>query len=385
MNNEVNNKDIMMEQDNLQPQNTPAPEEEIDLLELAGRLWQRRRLIIKAGIIGAVAGLVIAFSIPKEFAVTVTLSPESGKSTSSSLNAAATMLGLGSISQSGEFDALNIALFPDILASNPFALELYEMSVTPDEGEPLPLNEYMKTQRVAWWSWLMSLPGKAIGGFLSLFTADEQSDGELNPFRLSKEETERLKAIKESISAEVDKKTAVTNITVTLQDPVVAATVADSVVNKLQTYITDYRTKKAIDDAEYLEKLHASRQKEYYEAQQRYATYVDGNKSLYTHRSMVEGERLQNDMNMAYQVYNQVTSQLQMARAKIQEAKPVFAVVNPATVPVKASSPKKLLILIGFIFLACTGAAAWILFGEDAWTALRKSTAEPETQTGTAE
>lgn len=375
----------MMEQDNLQPQHTPAPEEEIDLLELAGRLWQRRRLIIKAGIIGAVIGLVIAFSIPKEYEVTVTLSPESGKSTASGLASAASMLGLGNFTAGTDADALNITLFPDILSSNPFALELYSMTVTPDNGEPMPLNEYMETQRVAWWSWLMRLPGKAIKGVKSLFSEKEMPNSELNPFRLSTEETRRLKAIKESMTAIVDKKTAVTTITVTMQDAVVAATVADSVVNKLQSYITDYRTKKAIDDSQYLESLYKERQDEYYEAQQRYAAYVDGNRSLYTQRSMVEGERLQNDMNQAYQIYNQVASQLQMARAKIQEAKPVFAVVNPATVPVKAASPKKMLILIGFIFLACVGAAAWILFGESIWDELRKSAASAdETKTPAA-
>ena len=360
-----------MEQENLQSQSTPA-EEEIDLLELAGRLWQRRKTIIKAAIIGVAAGLVVAFSIPKEYAVTVTLSPESGKSSTGGLASAASMLGLGNFSAGQDADALNITLFPEILASNPFALELYSMDVTTSKDETMPLNEYMETQRKAWWGWLMSLPGKAIGGVMSLLRGnDEETGAALNPFRLSKEETERLKSIKESMSAIVDKKTAVTTITVTLQDPVVAATVADNVVAKLQSYITSYRTKKAIDDCQYLETLYRERQEEYYDAQQRYATYVDGNKSLYTQRSMVESERLQNDMNQAYQVYNQVAAQLQMARAKIQEDKPVFAVVNPATVPVRATSPRKVMILVGFIFLACACAAGWILFGEGIWTELR--------------
>ena len=178
------------------------------------------------------------------------------------------------------------------------------------------------------------------------------------------------------MSANVDKKTGVTTLTVTLQDPLVAATVADSVVCKLQDYVTDYRTRKAIDDCAYWEKLYRERQSEYYAAQQAYATYVDENKGLYTQKSKVEGERLQNDMNLAYQVYSQTAQQLQLTRGKIQEAKPVFAVVNPATVPVKASSPKKLMILVGFVFLAFCGTAGWILFGEDAWKKMREAKKE---------
>lgn len=90
-----------------------------------------------------------------------------------------------------------------------------------------------------------------------------------------------------------------------MQDPEVAAAVADSVVAKLQDYVTAYRTKKAAGDCEYWEKLYKEKQTEYYEAQQKYANYVDENKNLFTQRSKIEGERLQNEMNLAFQIYNQ--------------------------------------------------------------------------------
>ena len=359
-------------------QNHPTVDQEIDLLELARKLWLSRKTFYKTCGIAVLVALVVAFSIPKEYTVTVTLSPESGESsTGGNLGGIASMMGVNL--GGSETDALNITLFPDILSSNPFALELYGMPVTVEDGEEttsMPLNEYMESQSKPWWGWLMGLPGKAVGGLLSLFRDEEEGSAELNPFRLSVKETGKLEAIKKSMSANVDKKTGVTTLTVTLQDPLVAATVADSVVCKLQDYVTDYRTRKAIDDCAYWEKLYRERQSEYYAAQQAYATYVDENKGLYTQKSKVEGERLQNDMNLAYQVYSQTAQQLQLTRGKIQEAKAVFAVVNPATVPVKASSPKKLMILVGFVFLAFCGTAGWILFGEDIWSKLRMKNGE---------
>ena len=42
--------------------------EEIDLLELAKKLWAKRRFIGKYAIIAAVIGLIVGFSIPKEYA-----------------------------------------------------------------------------------------------------------------------------------------------------------------------------------------------------------------------------------------------------------------------------------------------------------------------------
>ena len=358
----------------------PYEEQEIDLLELAGNLWRRRKFIIVSALVAMVIGLVVAFSIPREYSVTVTLSPESGKSSGGNLAGIAQSFGLGNLSAGSEADALNITLFPDILASDPFALELYGMTVTPEDGEPMPLNEYISEQRSPWWSVILGLPFKAMGWVRSLWAddEDENEDGTIDPFRLTEKESRRLEAIKESMSAVVDKKTGITTISVTMQDAVVSATVADSVVRKLQDYITAYRTKKAIEDCRYLEKLYNEYQEGYYEAQQNYASYMDANKGLYTRKSMVEVERLQNEMNQAYQVYNQVASQLQMAKAKIQEAKPVFAVVNPARVPVKPSAPRKLMILVCMIFIGVVCACAWILFGENLWKELRKKAAAPE-------
>lgn len=354
----------------------PQEEQEIDLLELAQKLWKRRKTFYKVLGGALIVGLVIAFSIPKEYSVTVTLAPESTRRTNSSLASMAAMVGLGDLAATSERDALNILLFPDILASNPFALELYNMPVKPvDSDTVMALNEYVSAIKQPWWSSFMGLPGKMIGGIKSIFSSkeDEAKVDTLNPFKLTKKEASNIGAIKKSLEADVDKKTGVTTITVTMQDAEVAATVADSVVVKLQNYVTEYRTKKAAIDCEYWEKLYKEKQKEYYEAQQRFANYVDENKNLFTQRSKIEGERLQNEMNLAFQMYNQMATQLQMAQGKLQEAKPVFAVVQPATVPLLPSAPRKMMILVGCLFLAFVGTTGWILLGEDIWKKIKNN------------
>ena len=359
----------------------PQEEQEIDLLELVQKLWKRRRMFYKTLGVALIVGLVIAFSIPKEYSVTVTLAPESTRRTSSSLASMAAMMGFGDMAASSERDALNILLFPDILASNPFALELYSMPVKPAGSDTImALNEYISQAKRPWWSSVMGLPGKMVGGIISLFSSEDgvAKADTLNPFKLTKTETGKIWAIKKTMEANVDNKTGFTTITVTMQDAEVAATVADSVVTKLQDYVTTYRTKKAAGDCKYWEKLYKEKQAEYYEAQQKYANYVDENKNLFTQRSKIEGERLQNEMNLAYQIYNQMATQLQMAQGKLQEAKPVFAVVQPATVPLRPSAPRKMVILIGCLFLAFVGTAGWILFGEDIWKKLKNNSITEE-------
>jgi uncharacterized protein involved in exopolysaccharide biosynthesis len=223
----------------------------------------------------------------------------------------------------------------------------------------------------------MSLPGKAIGGVMSLFDdSEEKGEAKVDPFRLTKEQNMSVEAIRRSVSADVDKKTGVTTVSVTFQDPLVTATVTDTVVAKLQEYITAYRVSKAQQDCEYLEHLYDERKNEYYDAQQNLAKYLDANKGVILQSALTERERLQNEMSLAYQVYSQVATQLQVARAKVQEAKPVFAVVEPATVPLLPSGTSKKMVIIGFIFLAAVGASAWVLFGKDILTNLKNELAK---------
>ena len=156
-----------------------------------------------------------------------------------------------------------------------------------------------------------------------------------------------------------------TSIVVTLQNPKVAAVVADSVVKKLQEYIIDYRTFKAKEDCVYLEKLFKERQQEYYAAQKKYANYMDSHDNIILQSVRSEQERLQNDMSLAYQVYSQVASQLQIARAKVQEEKPVFAVVEPAVVPLTPSGTSKKIYVLVFVFLSVCIVIFWKLFGKN--------------------
>lgn len=156
-----------------------------------------------------------------------------------------------------------------------------------------------------------------------------------------------------------------TSVTATFQDSKVAAVVADSVVKKLQEYIIDYRTSKSKEDCLYLEKLFKERQQEYYEAQRKYADYMDSHDNIILQSVRTEQERLQNDMSLAYQVYSQVAGQLQVARAKVQEEKPVFAVVEPAVVPLYPSGTSRKVYVLVFVFLSVCIVISWNLFGKD--------------------
>lgn len=356
---------------------TPNVEEqEIDLIELARKVWAGRKLILKACGIALLVGLIVAFSIPKEYATSVKLAPETtSRSVTGTAGALAAMAGIH-LGGAGAEDALSPELYPDIINSTPFLTDLFDIKVKDQKGKIdttlyAYLNDY---QKAPWWGVVVSAPFKALGWTISLFkdTPEEQGDAKLNSFKLTQKEADIAAALTSRISVSVDKKTGVTTLAVTMQDPLISASLTDTVMRCLQSYITNYRTNKARYDLSFTEKLYKEAEQKYYDAQQKYARYSDGNKDVVLQSYRIEQERLMNEMNLAYTVYNQLAQQLQMSKAKVQEITPVYTVVQPATVPLKPAKPNKIMILIGFIFLAGVGSVGWILFVKDLLKGWRK-------------
>lgn len=343
--------------------NNEGEEKEIDLLELAMKLWAQRKKLIIWSVCGAVIGLIIAFSIPKEYTTEVKLAPEVSESRASgNLSGLASLAGISMGSSTGA-DAVYPQLYPDVVSSVPFTTSLFDVVVpTKETGDKFTVSQFMEDEtKSPWWSVILGLPGKLIG---LLRSSDEEvgPDHKLDNFQLTQDESMLVQALNKRVTASVDQKTSVITIQVTMQDPKVSAVLADTVVSRLNEYITDYRTNKARKDLAYAEKLNDQAKQDYYTAQQKYADYLDRNQGLALHSAQTVRERLQNEVSLAFNLYNQTAQQVQKCQAKVQETTPVYTIVAPATVPIKASSPKKMLILIGFTFLAFVACAAWILF-----------------------
>ena len=328
-----------------------SQEEEIDLLELALKVWGERKFILKACGYAVLIGLVIVFSIPREYTTEAMIAPElSDNKGTGGLSSLAAMAGLNLNATSGA-DAIYPDLYPNIVSSTPFITGLFNVRVK-DLDEEVDttlycyLNEY---QRMPWWSLITSAPFKALGWVVSLLT-DEEDDGIFDPFHLTKEETDTAKELSERI---------------------ISACLTDTVVRRLQDYITEYRTTKARQDFQFQEKLFERKKKEYEKAQENYAKFADANKNIILLSYRAEQERLENEMRLAYQVYTSVAQQLQMAEAKVQEITPVYTIIEPSTIPIKPSKPRKALMLIGIVFLTGLGCVSWILFGRDFFTELK--------------
>lgn len=368
-----------MTENNYNP-NIPQYQEEpeIDIMELISKLWKKRMMIIKWCVVGAVIGLVVGFSIPKTYSASVTLAPETQQKSASGLSGMASMLG---VNLNNSVDAISVDMFPDVVHSTPFIVDLFDLPVQferKDSTINTTLLDYMKNyQKKAWWSYVIEAPFKVLGWCIDLVTPDKEevaeTAAELNPTNLPKEERGVVKFFSENIMVNVDKKTGKTSMSLLMQDPLVVAQVMEAVTDNLKTYMSNYRTSKARQDVANLSSICEERKADYYKAQQAYAKFVDANKNVILQSAQAERERLQQEMNLAYQVYSQVASQLEASRIEEQQAKPVFTIINPVTVPLRKTAPSKAKMLLIFTFLAGCCAAAWVLFGEEYWKKFKEN------------
>ena len=325
-------------------------------------------ILIVTAVFGA-AGVIAALSQPRKYNVIVTLAPEMQTNTSSSLNSISSLLGVNRASVATSTDALNITLFPEICKSTPFLTGLFPVKLTPyDSRQEVTVFDHMTGA---------DKELKGLRAWLnSLFHHEEKDEDNatLNPSQLTSLQARAVNALSNSISATVDN-SGITTISVVLDDPLMATQLADTVCRRLQEYVILYRTQKSIEDYNYYARMTEDAQEKLIKAQAAYAASVDHQRDLILQSVTSRQERLRQEAELASQLYSQMAQQQEMARAKIQEVKPVFAVIQPATMPQKPANSRREVVLtwclIGFVLACC-----WVAFGKESLSKISKGVKE---------
>ena len=355
---------------NTQPQEKPT----------LGQLWQdikkHKKLYYKVLGITFIVSAIIMFSIPNYYKCTVMLAPEipGGTKRTSGLASLASSFGVN-LGSATSADAIMPNLYPDLMNSVAFRASLFPVKVQEEDGDTaMTYYDYLKNyQRMPWWSAGMKAVGRVISSVInSIREKEEETSDKVNPFRLTKEQMIIVETMEKKVICDVDDKTFVITIDVTDQDPLIAATLADSVQVRLQDFITDYRTRKARVDLAYNQKLFKEAQERYETARLKSAAYSDANRHAIFADKQSERTKLENEMQLQFRAYSQVSAQLQLAEAKVQEDTPAFTTLQPATVPIKKIGPKRtrnVLIILVLAFLATT---AYIFYREDRLVLLLK-------------
>lgn len=335
---------------------------EIDVIASILLVLKEWRLLLKFCVIGGVVGVVVALNTQKKYTTTVLVAPEiANPSSMGALGSMGSMLGI-KLGATMTSDAIYPEIYPDVLATTDFAIGLFGVEVVPmDSVKSVPYYKHLiRSNNVPFWDYPQIWLSKLIE---YIKNDDKKTLGtKIDPFRLSKKETKMIEWINSNVSAVVDKKTSVITLSVTDVDPQVSALMADTVMHRLQDYITLYRTRKARHDLAYMEELYQQAKNEYIEAQDMYTRAYDANRNIILRSANSHVQNLENEMQLRLAVYTETAQQLQLAKEKVQEQTPVFTVLQSATIPVRPSSTPKIVVAFLFVVLGGFADATWVLW-----------------------
>ena len=312
-------------------------------------------------ITGAIVfSLIFVFTIPRYYACKVMLAPEG--TNNNGLSSLMSSISAGDLDNTD--DAISPKLYPDLMTSNDFIVSMFSVEITTmDGGLTTTYYDYLLHYKKDVWYM------KLIGKLMKLLKPDSpkvsisgmQGRSFSPAFLLSKEQYDASQIICDKIECNYDKKTGVVSVTVKDWDPLVSALIADTVSNKLQDFILDYRTKKARNDLEFVQRVYDQTKADYEESNERYVAAVDANWDIVNETAKARLEALSNDKTLKYQTFSAITQKLESAKAKLQEATPVITVLQGPSVPQKPAGPKRMFITLALIIVVCLVCTAYII------------------------
>lgn len=348
------------------------PEEPFDLKKSLQRIQEIAILVWKEKVKGIqflglslFLGLIYLLGQPTQFTADLRLIPyQSGSG--GSLGGLAGLAGLAGIKipSSGSGQQGNVLLVPhyaELIKSHDFLTKIVDTPIYFSSlNKSVSYKEYQdKYQQDNWIrlsigvikEYTLGLPGKLLG---LLYGKEQGSVGSQVPKGLTVYDVEYAKLLKgfqELILVEVGKETAIIDISVQLPDAYAAAAMVQLVAEQLKTQIIEFETKKDEEQVRYLGEQHVLAKERYQKAQRYLASYTDRNRGTYSALDQVGLESVQSDFTLAFQLYSNLSSELEAAKIKKAKDTPSFSIFQTATVPLQASSPRKGIILGSSLFL----------------------------------
>lgn len=315
----------------------------MDFRALFGIIWKEKWWIVLITTLVTALGIGYSFLVREEFETQGRILPElqgKGASSLSQFAGLASLAGIDLNSVSGGIgvDAVRPDLYPDVVTSNPFYLELFKIKIHTKDNKELTFEQYYHQ--------VIEKGEAPKQEFLQIYPVKEEGIILIN--RLDEI---RLKDLKTRLNAWIDKKTGVITIKSKMPDPVVAAETAKFAMEYLMAYVKSYRTEKLRQDVDYLAGQVAASRGKYYSTQERKASYSDAFQDMRLQSADVQRERIESEYRLSSSFYNELLKKYEEAKFRLHQETPVFQVLEPPVAPVKKTTPKRAVMAIVSMFL----------------------------------
>ena len=195
-------------------------------------------------------------------------------------------------------------------------------------------------------------------------------------YSLTPEEKGLFGLLKSQLKITNNDKDNTVSLSFSMEDPIAAAQMLEQAKNYLQETIIEFKTRKAKKQLEFIQKQYEEAEKSFKEKQIRLAAFQDSNRGLITAVPMTRQSQLQSDYNLAYNLYVELAKQYENQKIKVQEDTPAFITIEPVSIPLEKSKPKKGMIIAIWGFLGIVIGIGTI-FAKDFMKAMKNRSAVP--------
>lgn len=340
-------------------------EGQVDVALLLRSLWERRGFILRvAGVFVALA-LVAAIFGEVKYTASCVVVPQTGRDNpAGNLQGLAAMAGinLGTAGSAGE---LSPNLYPMVVGSVPFRRDMMRSVITVN-GQDVTLLDYLTDRRYRKLSplatlkkYTVGLPAvavRAVKGDGALADTTRLPTGSLTP-----REYECMRIMATQLAVAFDDKNGYITLSATMPEARVAAEVASRAQELLQQYITRFRVQKVQADLDFIEERFGEAKADFEASQRALAAFQDSHRDIASAIGRAREDRLENDYNLAFTIYSELARQREQAGIRVKEDTPVFTVIEPVTVPVMRSAPRRVQMVVSGLAVGIVVGMALVL------------------------
>lgn len=338
-------------------------EEGIDIMAIIHKLWDGRKTIFICLGIFIALGLVAALTMKRVYTVKTVMVPQLNSKQNSSLGTLAALAGIDMGMQTAASD-LSPLVYPEIVNSVPYRLELIHTPLHYKKCDhPISMFDYalsgIEKPGIFFYikKYTIGLPGVIIGAIQGPqkeivygYATGSADTVAIRPIVVTRNEQKMLDAFNRIVSLDVNKKEGYLTLTVNGLEPIQTAELAIKAQQLLQDMLTRFRVEKSESELTYIQARYDEVKKENDYYQEQLAIIKDRTKNVMNSRDEIEKERIQAKYNVSNAIFNEMAKQLEQAKMQVKRDTPVYAVIQPVTIPMKPSNSRAKTLIVWTFF-----------------------------------
>ena len=342
-------------------------DDSIDIIDLLKTVWTGRKLVLKVVCISFVIGCIVALTNPVVYTSQTTFVPQTSDQNSTTNKGLGSLASLAGINLNAEAASsldnyISPLLYSKIIDSDEFSVTLVNEELVLLNGDRLTIKDYILLD-----SNNFNLVSFIKKYTIGLFKRDKKNKVIPEQFLkdynfISEDDYSIIQVFREKFAIEANKEEGYIKVSAYDKNPFISTQIVKLVTKNLQSNIISLRTNKIKEQLDYSKEQYQKQEEEFNILQNNLAKFKDSNKNISTAVFLSELQKLQSEYELQENILISLASEYNNNKIKLNKNTPIFSVLDEVSVPNKKSKPKRIQIILIYLFFGITFSIIYVLF-----------------------